>query len=177
MLGGLSSTTAGRAHRRAARQVTPDAVQPLDANQRAEEVRRALRRTIRAIDLHSRSLARSYGLTGPQLAVLRVLAEQPGEMTGSGLARAASISHATVTGIVGRLEARGLIERRRSGSDRRSILLHLTEHGREVALEAPPLLAEGFLARFQALPDWEQTQIVSALQHIAAMMEPDEPEE
>jgi DNA-binding MarR family transcriptional regulator len=149
-------------------------VQPLYSIQRAEEVRLALRRIIRAIDLHSSSLARSYGLTGPQLAVLRVLAEQKEEMTGSGLARAASISHATVTGIVGRLEARGLIERQRSGEDRRSTLLHLTDHGREVALEAPPLLAEAFLRRFEALPDWEQTQMVSALQRIAAMMEPDE---
>ncbi len=150
-------------------------MEPVYSSQRAEEVRRALRRIIRGIELHSKSLARSYGLTGPQLAVLKVLAEQAGEMTGSGLARAASISHATVTGIVTRLEARGLVERRRSGKDRRSRLLHLTEHGREVALEAPPLLAESFLERFEALPDWEQTQIVSALQHIAAMMEPVEP--
>lgn len=153
-------------------------MQPAYSNQRAEEARRALRRIIRAIDLHSKSLARSYGLTGPQLAVLRVLAEQQKEeMTGSGLARAASISHATVTGIVSRLETRGLIERRPSSEDRRRRLLHLTEHGREVALEAPPLLAKSFLERFQALPDWEQTEIVAAIQHIAAMMEPEETKE
>ncbi len=149
-------------------------MQPSASNRLAEEARRALRRVIRAIDVHSRRLARDVGLTGPQLAVLRVLAEQPEPRTGSGLARAASISHATVTGIVGRLEARGLVERRRSSRDRRSVLLHLTPHGREAALGAPPLLAETFLERFEALPDWEQTQIVSALQHIAAMMEPDE---
>jgi DNA-binding MarR family transcriptional regulator len=150
--------------------------QPNSSDRRAEEVRRALRRIIRAIHVYSSSLARSYGLTGPQLAVLRVLAERTEEVTVTGLARAASISRATVTGIVGRLETRGLVERRRGKADRRRILLHLTDHGREVALEAPPLLAEEFVERFRALPDWEQNQMVSALQHIAALMTSAQPE-
>lgn len=133
----------------------------------------SLRRIIRAIDLHSRYLAQRYGLTGPQLVVLQHLSEL-GEISGSDLAKSVSLSHATVTGILGRLENRGLIARRRSRSDRRRILVRATERGRGLLQTAPPLLQEAFTEQFQKLADWEQTQILSSLQRLVSMMEAQE---
>lgn len=136
----------------------------------SEQVLIALRRIIRAIDLHSRFLARRYQLTGPQLVVLQRIIEH-GEMSGSRLAKEVSLSHGTITGILGRLEARGLISRRRSRSDKRRFLLRATEQGLELVNQAPPLLQESFSAQFGQLQEWEQTQILSSLQRLVSMME------
>ena len=135
-----------------------------------EMVVAALRRIIRAIDLRSRQLVTHYGLTGPQLTVLKELAAHDGTSVG-GLTRAIHLSQATVTGILDRLGKRGLVRRERNNNDRRQVLVWLTEGGEELLAEAPPLLQEEFTNAFGKLEDWEQTQILSSLQHVVSMME------
>ncbi|MDT8342769.1 MAG: MarR family transcriptional regulator, partial [Longimicrobiales bacterium] len=97
----------------------------------SDEVLRALRRIIRATVAYSHRLASEFGLTVPQLVVLREIAAR-GEASGSDLARAVSVSPATMTGILKRLRERGLVERRRSRQDRRRILESLTDEGRDI---------------------------------------------
>jgi DNA-binding MarR family transcriptional regulator len=136
----------------------------------AEAVMQALRRISRAIELHSHSLASRYGLTVPQLAVLKELGADGGRSIGE-LTRAVHLSQATVTGILDRLQRRGLIERRRGEADKRKVHVWLTDEGRRALDRSPPLLHENFLEAFGRLQDWQQTQILSALQRIVAMME------
>jgi len=135
-----------------------------------EAVMQALRRIGRAIELHSHSLASRYGLTVPQLAVLKELGAADGRSIGE-LTRAVHLSQATVTGILDRLQRRGLIQRRRGEADKRKVHVWLTEAGREALRQSPPLLHENFLEALGRLRDWEQTQILSALQRVVAMME------
>ncbi len=134
------------------------------------EVLASLRRIIRAIDLHSRSLVQRYGLTGPQLVVLKELTERSPRTVGE-LARAVNLSQATLTGILDRLDRKGMVSRVRSTADRRKVFVSNTETAAEVVAGAPPLLQEGFTRAFRELPDWEQTQILSSLQRIVALME------
>src|SRR3990167_6729113 len=99
----------------------------------------SLRRISQAIDVWSRHLWHDYGLTSPQLATLReILAGK--NVTPGTLATALHLSQPTITGILGRLERRGLIRRERSLTDRRSILAIVTDQGKELAASAPPLL-------------------------------------
>lgn len=135
-----------------------------------EQVLLALRRITRAIDLHSRSLIRSHGLTGPQLFVLRELVRRGPAPVGK-LAEQANLSQPTVTGILSRLERRGLLSRERSRFDRRQVLVSVTDKGRRVAATSPSLLQERFLTEFEQLPDWEQSLILSSLQRVVAMLE------
>ncbi len=132
----------------------------------------SLRRIIRAVDCHSRALAQKHGLTGPQLVVLSELASAREIRVGE-LARKISLSHATVSGVLDRLEKRGLVSRIRGGSDRRIVTVGLTESGRVAQGKAPPLLQEEFLSEFGKLGEEEQTQILSALQRVASMMSAD----
>ena len=134
-----------------------------------DQVIAALRRVIRAVDLHSRTLAASHGLTGPQALVLKAL--QAGRLTAGALATSISLSQGTVTDILKRLEQRGLIERIRDTQDRRRVLVEATGAGLEVLRKSPPLLQERFAQRFNNLQDWEQNQLLSSLQRIAAMMD------
>jgi DNA-binding MarR family transcriptional regulator len=134
------------------------------------EVMAALRRIIRAIDLHSRSLVQRYGLTGPQLVILKELvAGSPRSV--SELARAVNLSQATVTGILDRLERKSMVLRERGLRDRRKVMVSLTSEAERVLANAPPLLQEHFTGAFRSLPDWQQNQILSSLQRIVALME------
>jgi DNA-binding MarR family transcriptional regulator len=72
------------------------------------------------------------------LHVLTVL-EADGPLAMSKLAEALDVSVASATGIVDRMEQRGLVERRREPDDRRVVLVHPTDKGdsvfRDMALE------------------------------------------
>jgi DNA-binding MarR family transcriptional regulator len=130
----------------------------------------ALRRIMRAVDLHSRRLAEEHGLTGPQLATLQAAARL-GEASTGALARAVHLSGPTVTGILDRLARRGLVDRARSGQDRRSVTVRLTRSGEDVLAAAPSLLQDRFREELARLEEWEQTLILAMLQRIAAMMD------
>ena len=130
----------------------------------------ALRRITRAIDLHSRDLMQMVGLTSPQLAALQSIGRlQP--ITVGALAKSIHLSQATLTGILTRMEARSLVSRARSDSDRRIVVVELTEKGRAVLESAPSLLKDQFRHELLKLQEWEQTQMLTTLQRIAAMMD------
>jgi len=136
----------------------------------SQQVLQALRRITRAIDLRSSFLATHYGLTGPQLTALKELATG-GPMPVGQLAQAIHLSQATTTGIIARLGKRGFVRRQRSEADRRQVLVSVTDAGQDMLKAAPPALQESFLREFGKITDWEQTQILSALQRVVAMME------
>lgn len=130
---------------------------------------KALRRILRASDLGSRRLATATGLTPSQLLVLQEI-EQRRETTPSVLAAALQFSQATITNIVDRLEAAGLVTRERGAHDKRQIILHATDAGRAMIEKAPDLLQARFNDRFAVLPEWEQAMILAALGRLGAIL-------
>jgi len=137
---------------------------------RIEEVLVALRRVIRATDLHSKYLARTTGLTAPQILLLQAIRDK-GELTIGELAKDISLSQATVTTILDRLEKRGLVFRERSAEDKRKVHAYLTDAAGETLKNAPIPLQDQFTRQFGDLQEWEQTMIISALQRVAQMMD------
>ena len=95
---------------------------------------------------------------------------QSGQMTIGELARRVSLSQATVTTILDRLENKQLATRVRGSQDKRRVYVDITEKARQILETHPNFLQEGFVKRFNALEDWEQTLILSSIQRIAAMM-------
>ncbi len=134
-----------------------------------DEILRAVRRIIRAVDLHSRVLAQTHGLTGPQALILKELSRLEGASVGQ-LAQQVSLSPATVTDVLARLERRGLVHRTRSDVDRRKVQVSATDAALQLLQTGPSLLQERFLARLEELEEWEQTLMLSTLQRLAAMM-------
>ena len=135
-----------------------------------EEVLIALRRVIRATDLHSKHQAKTTGLTAPQILLLQTIRDK-GDATIGGLANQISLSQATVTSILDRLEKKELVYRERSTEDKRKVHAYLTELGTETLKEAPLPLQDQFTRQFGDLQKWEQTMIISSLQRIAQMMD------
>lgn len=125
---------------------------------------------MRAVDLHSRRLVQSHGLTGPQAMLLKEV-DRAGTITAGELAKRVSLSQATVTDIVKRLESRQLLKREQSETDRRRVYVRSTDAGRDVVGGSPPLLQETFSVRFNALKDWEQNLLLSSVQRVAELMD------
>lgn len=134
-----------------------------------DDIVTAIRQIIRAVDLHSRRLMSEHGLTGPQLATLREAARRKVVSAGD-LAASAQIGQPTLTGILDRLERRGLIVRSREGADRRTVSVRVTPEGERALEGGASLLHGGFRQRLARLEPWERTQILGTLQRIAAMM-------
>lgn len=96
-------------------------------------------RLIWALDHGLQSLSKrmhaTLGLTGPQRVALRVLGRRPGISAGA-LADVLRLHPSTLTGILHRLEARGLVRRTRDPRDGRRARLALTPRGRKFDVPA-----------------------------------------
>jgi DNA-binding MarR family transcriptional regulator len=71
--------------------------------------------------------AERSGLTGPQVTVMACLVSG-GAMTLTELSRQLGMSHSTASGIVDRLQARGLVRRTQDAADRRRTRITVTEN-------------------------------------------------
>lgn len=139
-------------------------------NDLCDEVLSSLRRIARAVDLQSRQLVRSHGLTGPQIFLLKVLSGL-GETTVGRLAEYLNSSKPTVTDILNRLEKQQLVTRVRSDRDKRCVHVKVTALAQKKLKTSPPLLQEAFARRFGELQKWEQFQLLSSLHKVAELMD------
>lgn len=142
---------------------------------RLEELFSSVRRIMRAFDLHSKTLLKDVGLTGPQLMILSTVTKS-GRITVTEIAKQVSLSQATVTNVLTRLERQGLVTRTRDDVDKRKVDIEATEKTKEILEGGPGLLQWDFYERFSQIKDWEQSLLVYAVQRLADMMEPHGPD-
>jgi DNA-binding MarR family transcriptional regulator len=121
-------------------------------------------------ELASKRLARTAGLTPSQLSVLRILTEFP-EVSAGYLAQATQLKHATITSLIDKLEARGLISRRKCDEDKRRVWLRLLPAGKAALADAPDPLHQIFSERFNALPDWQQAMLIASLEQVTNLLD------
>lgn len=134
-----------------------------------EQVLVALRRIVRAIDVHSHQLVKACGLTSPQLVLMQEVG-RGGTPSPSELAKSLNLSNATVTGILDRLERRELVARRRSETDKRRIRVSLTRSGIDALGSAPSMLQDSLAKALAELDDWERSLLLASLQRLAGIM-------
>jgi len=135
----------------------------------SEEILITLRQINRAMSIYSKSLDKHYGLTSPQLLILHELFQSDQIAIGE-IARKISLSQATVTDIIDRLEIKDLITRTKSSLDRRQVLIKITSNGKDIINKKPSLLQKEFLIEFDKLQKWEQHLLLSSVEKIACMM-------
>ena len=136
----------------------------------ADAVMKAIRRIAHAIDTRSKQIGRESGLTIPQIVVLKAVSVQ-GALTTAAISRQADLSAATTVTILDKLEAKGLIRRNRSTSDRRTVQAELTETGRAALLSSPSFFADGFASDFASFSKTEQQDIVAAFTMVADLLD------
>ena len=95
-----------------------------------------IRKIVQARERFSKELNKKFNLSASQLATLVALFEE-GAMPPSRIATYIAVRASTLTGVIDRLEKKGLVSRTRNGSDRRIITIGLTDAGRSLAEKAP----------------------------------------
>ena len=105
------------------------------------------------------------GLSTGHLHALSVL-ERHGEMPMSGLADMLDVSLSNSTGLVDRMEERGLVERHRVPDDRRIVMVRITDRGRDALAEADVLKEELLRSILLALDAPRLQRLAAALDDI-----------
>lgn len=118
-----------------------------DNKQIIKEIVGSIRRLIRAVSIDSVKMSRRFSLTAPQSGVLRSLVAR-GPISSAELSRELCVTPSNITGIIDRLEKKGLVERTRKKGDRRVALITLTESGENLS---------------RGLPDPIETRLITAL--------------
>jgi len=110
----------------------------------------------------TKGLAAQFGLTGPQLTVIKLL-EELGDLSLSSLSERIRAQNSTVTGIIDRMEREGLVKRERSTTDRRVVYIRLSEKGQTLAREIQVEPMEIFRGALTSLSHEDLAALLSIL--------------
>ncbi len=132
-----------------------------------------LRRITRAMDINSKRLSMEGNLTSPQIHSLGVI-HKHGPLTIAEIATAVHLSASTMVGIIDRLEAKNLVIRERSRTDRRQVLVYITEEGQIISKKSPIPLQEKLVKSFSRLTGAERKNLSKALELLADTLDSNE---
>jgi DNA-binding MarR family transcriptional regulator len=132
-----------------------------------------IRKLIQAGELYSKELDRNFQVSVPQLLCLLNLHEN-GSLTPSQIAKNTMVGTSTMTGIIDRLEKKGLVTRVRNSPDRRTITISLTEAGKKLARRAPPPIRQEIIDGLERLPKDEIERIIHGLEMFVKLIDTQE---
>ena len=130
----------------------------------------SIRKLMQARELYTKELEKKYHVSAPQLNCLIALYEN-GPLPPSQIARHIMVKSSTVTGIIDRLEQKGLVKRLRNSPDRRVITIELTETGKGLARDTPPPIQQKIVDGLKRLSEVETDQIVLGLTKLTNMLD------
>jgi DNA-binding MarR family transcriptional regulator len=131
---------------------------------------RELARCFQAFESHSAAHIRSLGLTPPQFDIVATLGNTAG-MSFKELGEKTLITTGTLTGVVDRLEARGVVRRVGSDADRRSTRVELTEAGAALFDDVFPGVVARTKQVFDRLGESERLALEASLRRLREAFE------
>ncbi|MEP6916419.1 MAG: MarR family transcriptional regulator [Acidobacteriota bacterium] len=134
-----------------------------------------IRRLVQSLRESSRWAEKHVGMSGAQLFVLQKLAEGPGASLNE-LAARTHTHQSSVSTIIARLVEKGLVVRRRSPSDGRSVTLTLSPRGQRVGDRSPNAAQERLIAGIERLSAARRRALASALGALGDAMDAADPE-
>jgi DNA-binding MarR family transcriptional regulator len=127
-----------------------------------------LRKIMRSVNLESKRIEKELGISIPQLLVLQFLSTHPGyRALAKDIKEYLKLNASTVTGIIKRLEIKGLVARTPKPGDRRAAFITLTAVGAELLEQSPTTLQEKLTRRLRRL---SPEQIVGLNEHIELLV-------
>lgn len=134
-----------------------------------------LRKIIRSINLESKKIEKDHGISIPQLLCLQYLSEQEDyQSIASQIKKYLMLNPSTVSGIVSRLENKGLVAKLPNPEDRRAAFITLTAKGAEVLEKSPTTLQEKLTGRLATLSENEIGELEKNIDLLVHLMEAEE---
>lgn len=128
---------------------------------------------VHALDVRSKRMAQTIGVTGPQRLVIRMIGQKPSQ-TASEISQMLGKHPSTLTGVLARLEARGLIEREIDQDDRRRARFTLTAAGKAVDRERKGTVEAATRRALSRLDGPQATAIVEGIGVLVEELERDD---
>jgi len=131
-----------------------------------------IRKIVRSINLESKKVQKEYGVSIPQILCLNFLQKSANyQSTQNEIKQFLNLNSSTVTGIVNRLENKGLVARLpKSDTDRRVVNIILTSKGDKLIGEVPSLLHEKLDYKLKELPENKLITIQESLNELIGLL-------
>jgi DNA-binding MarR family transcriptional regulator len=152
-------------HQSASQGLAPEGTQD-----QVREIIYQIRRLMQAGELYTKRLNKTHQVSLSQLYCILALYEH-GPLPPSRIAKHIMVESSTVTGVIDRLEQKGLVCRLRDSPDRRVITIQLTERGKDVARNAPPPIQHKVVDGLKRLPQNRIERIVKSLSEITRLLD------
>ena len=111
-----------------------------------------LRKIIRSINLESKKIEKELGISIPQLLVLKYLSDQSDYRAfAKDIKGYINLNASTVSGIISRLESKGLVAKSQKPNDKRAVYIILTAKGADLLHKSPSTLQEKLSKRLKKL--------------------------
>ncbi|HTY61385.1 MAG TPA: MarR family transcriptional regulator [Acidobacteriota bacterium] len=123
-----------------------------------------------ALQKTSKRMETVLGITAPQRLVIRILGRFPGMSAGL-LAVVLHLHPSTLTGILKRLQRRGLITRRADPRDHRRAVFGLTAKGRSLDVEAEGTVEAAVRIAFEQIPKSKINNAAEVFQKLTHLLE------
>lgn len=130
---------------------------------------RLLAECLQGFERFSGETVRRCGLTHAQFDIIATLGNTPG-MTYKELGDKTLITKGTLTGVIERLETKGLVARMRSCDDKRSFSVCLTAEGEKLFAQVFPIVVEQGRQLFAPYSDGDFDAIDSALRKLKQLI-------
>ena len=123
-----------------------------------------------AFERYSAPDLRSMGLTMTQFDVIATLGNQP-PMTCKELGEKTLVTKGTLTGVLERLESKGILERKLNPEDARSQMIGLTSEGQKLFEKVFPAHLQHLDKAFNQLSTKELAELSNALQTLTTVFD------
>ncbi|GAB1453596.1 hypothetical protein MASR2M47_36520 [Draconibacterium sp.] len=131
-----------------------------------------IRKIVRSINLESKKIQKEYGVSIPQVLCLNYLHSSPNYQTTQGeIRKFLNLNSSTASGIINRLEAKGMIARLPKSGDKRVVNIALTSNGAKLLDKIPALLHEQLSKKLQKLDEKTLIQIKTNLDLLIDMLQ------
>jgi DNA-binding MarR family transcriptional regulator len=146
-----------------------------DSSAKATECAMNLVHTAELLEKRIASLIQPFNLSPATGLVLSILADSDTPLSPNAIADRLIISRASVTSLLDSLEKRGFVKRQPHPSDRRMLLVKLTNSGRQVANQFRPIVHQHQKVWLKALNEKEKEQLIQMLHRLqASLMDSDQ---
>ena len=142
----------------------------LTRDKAVSETMQSLRRIIKFLQDYSQTVYTHFGITGPQLWVLKTI-YQNGSLSLGDLSRRMFINPSTITGVVDRLEKKKYVLRIRNEKDRRVVKVQLTPKGNRLARRSPNPIQGKMIYGLRKLKKDELFSIYQSVEKLVEIME------
>jgi DNA-binding MarR family transcriptional regulator len=133
-------------------------------------ITQCLRRIVKSLQNYSQKVYSHFGITGPQLWVLKTI-YQNGSLPLGELSKRMYLHPSTLTAAVDRLEKKGYVLRNRIEKDRRVINVQLTRKGSTLAKRAPKPIQGKMIYGLRKLKKDELFLIYRSVEKLVELME------